>query len=431
MKTFNMFSAAVITAAFAIGLAGPIAALAAGPAAVDLGTAGNFVILAKTGISTTGVTSITGDIGVSPAAASYLTGFGLILPAAGAYSTSALITGKAYASDYAAPTPATLTTAVLDMQTAYTDARSRAANYTDLLSGNIGAMTLAPGTYKWTTGLTIPTDVTLSGGADDVWIFQVAQNLDISAGQKIILTGGAQADHVFWAVAGQTTINTTATFNGNILDQTAIILKTGAVLNGRALAQTAVTLDSNSVMKSTTAAAVPAVPAVPATPAVPDVTPAVPATPATPAVPASIVIKSTEGEIIKVNAKDRPAVYYVDGGKKYLFVNRATYTTWSKDAGDDANKFATLKTVTQAEFDAIPTGGNLVAKAGSLIKFDSSPKIYGVATDGKLYEVTDVATQTKLYGTSTPITIQSGFRDDYNDHGNAVGTLTEDSELPE
>jgi len=52
-------------------------AKAAGPAAVVLGTAGNFVVLAKSGISTTGSTHVTGDIGVSPAAASAITGFGL------------------------------------------------------------------------------------------------------------------------------------------------------------------------------------------------------------------------------------------------------------------------------------------------------------------------------------------------------------------
>jgi hypothetical protein len=96
--------------------------------------------------------------------------------------------------------------------------------------------------------VTIPTDVTLSGGANDVWIFQIAQTLTVSSAANIILSGGAQANNIFWVVAGQTTIGTTAVFNGNILDQTAIVLNTGATLNGRALAQTAVTLDSNSVI---------------------------------------------------------------------------------------------------------------------------------------------------------------------------------------
>jgi hypothetical protein len=246
------------------------------------------VILSKTGISTTGATSVIGDIGVSPAQATYITGFSLILPAASAFSTSALITGKVYAPGYANPTPANLTTAIGDMMTAYTDATGRSLDaITELGAGNIGGMTLAPGLYKWGTGLTIPTDVTLSGGANDVWIFQIAQNLNISSATKINLSGGAQASNIFWVVAGQTTIGTTAVFNGNILDQTAIVLKTGATLNGRALAQTAVTLDSNAVTIQNSGASTPAVPAIPATPAIPAVSPAIPATPAVPANPSS------------------------------------------------------------------------------------------------------------------------------------------------
>lgn len=215
---------------------------------INLGTSGDYVILAKTGVSTTGASSVTGDVGISPAQATYITGFGLILPASGTFSTSALITGKIYAPGYEAPTPANVSTAVGDMQTAYTDGQGRSLGaITELGAGNIGGLTLAPGLYKWGTGVTIPTDVTLSGSANDVWIFQIAQTLDISSAKKIVLSGGAKASNIFWVVAGQTTIGTGAEFNGNILDQTAIVLNTGATLNGRALAQTAVTLDANNV----------------------------------------------------------------------------------------------------------------------------------------------------------------------------------------
>ena len=74
-------------------------------------------------------------------------------------------------------------------------------------------MTLAPGVYKWSTGVTIPTDVTILGGANGVWIFQIAQTLDISPTKKVILSGGAQAANIFWHVAGQTTLGTTSVFN--------------------------------------------------------------------------------------------------------------------------------------------------------------------------------------------------------------------------
>lgn len=295
MKKFTLNKNSVVTAlavSFTLSFIVPMTALAASPAAVDLGTAGNYAILAKTGVSTTGATSVVGDIGLSPAAASYITGFDLILPAAGAYSTSALVTGKVYAPGYADPTPANLTTAVLDMQNAYTDASGRAPDVTELGAGNIGGLTLVSGVYKWGTGVTIPTDVTLSGSANDVWIFEIGQNLDISSATKVVLAGGAQAKNVFWQVAGQTTLGTTAVMNGNILDQTAIVMNTGAVLNGRALAQTAVTLDANVVTAPTSAASTPApaAPATPATPATPSSstssssssTSATPATPATP-----------------------------------------------------------------------------------------------------------------------------------------------------
>ncbi len=254
-KNSIVSTATILAVSLALTLVGPTALFAASPARINLGSAGNFVILAKTGISTTGSTFITGDIGLSPAAASYLTGFALTLPAASAFSTSAQVVGKIYAPGYANPTPSNLTTAVLDMQTAYTDAAGRASDVTELGAGNIGGLTLAPGVYKWGTGVTIPTDVTLSGGANDIWIFIIAQNLNISSATKVILSGGAQANNIFWVVAGQTTIGTTAVFNGNILDQTTIVLNTGAQLNGRALAQAAVTLDANAVTLSTTSIA--------------------------------------------------------------------------------------------------------------------------------------------------------------------------------
>ena len=85
-------------------------------APVLLGSAGNFTILAKSGISTTGTTSIVGDIGISPAAATFITGFGLIMDASNQFSTSSLVTGKVYAPGYAVPTPANMTTAVSDME---------------------------------------------------------------------------------------------------------------------------------------------------------------------------------------------------------------------------------------------------------------------------------------------------------------------------
>jgi len=217
------------------------------PGAVNLGTAGNYTILAKSGITNVPTSVITGDMGVSPIAHTAITGFALTLDGSGQFSTSAQVTGKVYAADYSAPTPATLTVAVTDMMAAYTDAAGRTANFTNEGAGNIGGLTLAPGVHHWTTGVTIPTSVTLSGSATDVFILQITGNLAMSAAQSVILSGGVLAKNVFWQVSGNVSIGATATFNGVILCFTDINLITGAVLNGRLLSQTAVNLESNTV----------------------------------------------------------------------------------------------------------------------------------------------------------------------------------------
>ena len=219
------------------------------PSPVNLGSAEAFVVLAKTGITATGATDVTGDLGISPAAATAITGFDLILDPSGTFSTSSLVTGKIYSADYTDPTPATLTAAISDMETAYTDATGRTLpDYTELHSGDLTGQTLTRGVYKWGTGVMVSAGgVTISGTADDVWIFQIAQDLVLSNGANVYLSGGAKASNIFWQVAGQTTLGTTSVMHGIILCQTQIVMSTGATFNGRAFAQTAVTLDANSV----------------------------------------------------------------------------------------------------------------------------------------------------------------------------------------
>jgi hypothetical protein len=222
---------------------------AAGPAPVTLGTAGNFVILAKSAVSTTGTTKVVGDIGLSPAAASFITGFSLIADSTNTFSTSSLVTGRLYSANYAPPTPDNMTTAVSDMETAFTDAAGRSLpDFTELGAGDISGLTLVPGLYKWGTGVLITSaGVTLSGGANDVWIFQIAQDLTVNNSAIVTLLGGAQAKNIFWQVSGQATLGTAADFKGIILSQTLISLNTGAKMNGRALAQTAVTLNATAI----------------------------------------------------------------------------------------------------------------------------------------------------------------------------------------
>ncbi len=217
-----------------------------GLTAVDLGTAGNYVILGKTAITNSSISAITGDLGLSPAATSYITG--LSLTAATGFATSAQVTGKIFAADMADPTPIELTTAVENMLTAYNDAAGRPSpDFLELGTGNIGGKILAPGLYKWTNTVTLPSDVTISGGENDVWIFQIAGDLTMSSAVNVTLTGGAQAKNIFWQVAGEATFGSTSHFEGIILSLSGITYQAGATMHGRALAQTAVVLDSNIV----------------------------------------------------------------------------------------------------------------------------------------------------------------------------------------
>jgi hypothetical protein len=222
------------------------AAAGTGPTPVNLRTAANYAILAKSAISTVPDSVITGDVGLSPAAESYMTGFSQT--DATGYATSFQVSGFLYAADMADPTPMNLTTAVEDMITAYNDAAGRSTP--DLLNhgaGEIGGLTLAPGLYKWTSSVTIGSNVTINGGANDTWILQIDNDLSIGADFDVILSGGAQAKNIIWQVAGEVTMGTGSHFEGIVLTLTSITMNTGASINGRLLAQTQIALDQATV----------------------------------------------------------------------------------------------------------------------------------------------------------------------------------------
>lgn len=216
-----------------------------GQTPVRLGEAGIFAILTKTGVTNVFPSAITGAVGASP-----ITGAAIHLTCA------EMMKGRIFSVNAAGPAPCSitdptlLTEAVGDMQAAYTDAAGRTLpNFINLGAGLIGGLTLAPGLYKWTTRVLITTDVTLEGGPDDVWIFQIAGTLTQASATRVILKGGPLPKHIFWQTAGAVSIGTTAHFEGVILAKTLIALKTGASANGRLLAQTAVTLQQNAITR--------------------------------------------------------------------------------------------------------------------------------------------------------------------------------------
>ena len=208
---------------------------------VNLGLAGEFEILSKTGITDVYPSTVTGDVGTGP-----ITGAALLL-------SCSEVTGVIYTVDAAGPLPCRttdatrLTISISDMQAAYTDAAGRSnPDYLNLSAGNIGGFTLTQGLYKWTSPVLIPADITISGGPTDVFILQISGTLDMSSAVRMHLVGGVQAKNIYWQVADAVTLGTTSHFEGNILGKTGINLKTGATINGRMLAQTAVTLQMNT-----------------------------------------------------------------------------------------------------------------------------------------------------------------------------------------
>ncbi|KAJ7480566.1 antifreeze protein [Mycena latifolia] len=233
----------VLSALTAIGV---VAAL--GPAAVNLRTAANYTILAETGVTTVPPSVITGGVIVSPIGAAAMTGFSLTLDSTGQFSTSGQVTGHLFAADYAVPTPSTLTIAIADMGTAYTDATGRTTpDFTNLASGGIGGLILTPGLYNWSTGVSIGSDITIAGGAADTWIFQVTGTLTIANGVRMTLSGGALAANIVWVMTDSVTAGTTSHLEGVFLGKTGITLETGATANSRLLAQTLVALQQATV----------------------------------------------------------------------------------------------------------------------------------------------------------------------------------------
>ena len=216
---------------------------------VYLGTADDYVILAKTGITTVPKSKIVGNMGVSPVAASAITGFAPLLDATGTFSVSSQVEGKIYAANYFKPTPLMLTMAVHDMQIAYINAAGRGApDFEEFWAGQIAGKILAPGLYKWSTGVVLSGNVVLVGGPDDVWIFQCAGVLSSSAGSKVTLTGGAQSKNIFWQ-AVSCIMGASSHLEGIVLSATTITMGDSASIKGRLLSQTAVTLIHNTIVQ--------------------------------------------------------------------------------------------------------------------------------------------------------------------------------------
>ncbi len=224
--------------AVAAGLMFTQTMMAAGPSPVDMKTSAHFTILAASAITGTPACTIIGDVGQTPTTGAAITGL-----------LSSQLNGTIYAVDAGGPAgsvmnPAMLTAAQNDLNTAYFDAAGRLPTPTGLFldpgAGDIGGMNLAPGLYKFTTTASITAgNVTLTGGPSDVWIFQIGTNLAMTAGLKVVLAGGAQANNIFWQVGTQATIGASADFKGTIMAAQAITVGATTTIEGRLMARIA------------------------------------------------------------------------------------------------------------------------------------------------------------------------------------------------
>ena len=208
-----------------------------------MGTNGlsSFAVLSYAGITTTGGGTITGNIGATPIA-----GSGIGVP-------QSQVVGTIYETVAGGPAGAvvnpTLLTAVMgDLAIAYNDAAGRTPipTGTYLNPGvsystgyDMGGKTLVAGLYKFTSDAYIESDVTLTGSATDVWIFQLSAQLIVANNVHVILAGGARADHVYWQVGTQATIGTGASFKGTIMAQTAVVMNSTSAIEGSAFSVTA------------------------------------------------------------------------------------------------------------------------------------------------------------------------------------------------
>jgi hypothetical protein len=221
---------------------------------VLLRTANNYAILAKSGITTVPTSVITGDIAVSPINEAAMTGFSFAKDDnLNTVSTQITAPGQAFAASYGGRIASALTTAVSDMETAFTDAAGRVntdASRINLNGGILSEVTLTPGIYTFGTAVQLTGDIYLRGNADDVFIIQIATNLVQALGKRVFLAGGAQAKNVFWQVSGTVSLGQGAHMEGVMLVKTAVTFITGSSINGRVLTQTACALQQATINSS-------------------------------------------------------------------------------------------------------------------------------------------------------------------------------------
>jgi hypothetical protein len=240
---------------FVLVLAAACKAVTSAQEAVNLGTAGDYVILAKTGISSTPESIIIGNIGVSPMNSTAMTGFVLSMDPGHQFSTSPQLLGdsQAHAASYGGQVATVLTKAVGDMEAAYNDivGRTGDADKINNAGGNLGpggTNPMAAGVYAFNTDVAITRDIYLSGDESSVFIFRTSGSLKQLKSTHVILEGNINPENVFWQIGGNLVVEKGAHMAGIILVKNDAMFQKGSSLEGRVLTQKACDLVSATVL---------------------------------------------------------------------------------------------------------------------------------------------------------------------------------------
>jgi hypothetical protein len=237
-----------LCALFALGmLVTLVSGAAAAATTVPLGTAKSFAILAGSGITNTGPTTVKGDIGTYPTKS--ITG-----------AASLTVTGTNHAGD------AVTQKAKTDLVTAYNSAAGEGP--TSPIAADLAGRTLTAGVYNSASSIGLSGVLTLDGGGnpDAVFVFQAGSTLTTGSASNVVLINGAQACNIYWQVGSSATLGTGSTFRGTILALTSITVTTGVTVQGRVLARNgAVTLDTDTITRAKCAASPPSTTTTPTT----------------------------------------------------------------------------------------------------------------------------------------------------------------------
>jgi len=219
-----------------------------GPPPVELNTTDNFTLLAQSAISTERPSEIEGNVGLYSAKSNFMTGF-FLSPPLDTFSTSQQISGRFYAFDYSSPTPALLSAAAEDMKIASRDAASREPDHVDISGGLLEDLSLPPATYYWSSNVVVNSNLNLLGGPHDVWIFQISGNLMLNSKTRVLLSDGIQSGNIYWQITGHTVLEENTHFEGVLLADKSINLKSQASVKGLLFSGTSIILDRNKIIK--------------------------------------------------------------------------------------------------------------------------------------------------------------------------------------